>query len=376
MTEETVILKLKRIFLPGIILQSVLIGGGYATGREIVEYGGKFGASGWISGLAIFLGFSILATLSMEACRQWQVYDYKSLLKKLIGKGWIIYEVIYLLGAILVIAVMAAAAGELLHNTLGFNQWIGVCLIVSIVGFLNYKGDETIARLETIGTIVLFAAYLYFSFSIFASKGDAVIATFKNWNNSNMPESPSMMLLLGTGILYVGYNLGVFPASFFTFRTLTSRKQSIAAGIIAGVLMTVPWFLTYFALMAYYPDPAILEATVPWLIMLQEFHPAMIAAFSIVVGWTLIETATGMIHGFIGRIEEESRQRGKPIKKITKAWIALAALTAALVLSQVGIIDLVAKGYTFMAYAMILVYAVPLLAYFGKLLLNKKTKPA
>jgi uncharacterized membrane protein YkvI len=39
---------LKRIVLPGIILQSVLIGGGYATGREIVEYGAKFGANGWV----------------------------------------------------------------------------------------------------------------------------------------------------------------------------------------------------------------------------------------------------------------------------------------------------------------------------------------
>ena len=60
---------LKRIFLPGIILQSVLIGGGYATGREIVEYGAKFGASGWVSGLAIFLGFSLMSILAMEASR-------------------------------------------------------------------------------------------------------------------------------------------------------------------------------------------------------------------------------------------------------------------------------------------------------------------
>ena len=49
-----------RYFLPGIILQSVLIGGGYATGREIVEYGAKFGAYGWMAGAAAFLGFVIV----------------------------------------------------------------------------------------------------------------------------------------------------------------------------------------------------------------------------------------------------------------------------------------------------------------------------
>lgn len=36
-----------KYLLPGILLQSVLIGGGYATGREIVSYGAKYGAKGW-----------------------------------------------------------------------------------------------------------------------------------------------------------------------------------------------------------------------------------------------------------------------------------------------------------------------------------------
>lgn len=38
-----------KYILPGVLLQSVLIGGGYATGREIYSYGAKFGAMGWIS---------------------------------------------------------------------------------------------------------------------------------------------------------------------------------------------------------------------------------------------------------------------------------------------------------------------------------------
>ncbi len=43
-----------KLILPGIVLQSVLIGGGYATGREIVEYGAKFGAMGWLAGVGTF----------------------------------------------------------------------------------------------------------------------------------------------------------------------------------------------------------------------------------------------------------------------------------------------------------------------------------
>ena len=363
--------RFKRIFLPGIILQSVLIGGGYATGREIVEYGGKFGASGWVSGLAIFFGFSFISILSMEACRQWQVYDYKSLLKKLIGEGWVAYEIVYLLLAILIIAVMAAAAGEILNQTLNFNKWVGVFLIIAVVGFLNYKGDEVIAKLETLGTIALFAAYIIFAVTVFTNKGDAIIELFDKWDTSYLPDAPGIGLLLWTGILYVGYNLAVYPASFFTYRDIQTRRESIIAGVISGLLMTIPWFLTYFALLAYYPNKNVLAATVPWLKILEQFNPLLIGMFGVIVGWTLIETATGMIHAFIHRIETEVMERkGTPLKKINKAMISFVALIAALVLAQVGIIDLVARGYEIMAYAMIVVYAVPLLLVSGKLLMK------
>ncbi len=363
---------LKRILLPGIILQSVLIGGGYATGREIVEYGGKFGASGWISGLAIFFGFSLISTLSIEACRQWKVYDYKSLVKKLIGPGWIAYEIVYLMLAILIIAVMASAAGEILNSTLGFPRWIGVILIILLVGFLNYKGDEVIAKLETFGTIALFAAYIIFAITVFSNKGSEIAVTFSQWDTSYLPDAPGIGLLLWTGVLYVGYNLAVYPASFFTYKGIQSKRESILAGLASGLLMTVPWFLTYFAILAYYPDVNVLAATVPWLKMLEPFHPALIVTFGIVVGWTLVETATGMIHAFISRVEKEVLERkNEPLKKTTKAIISAAALIAALLLAQVGIIDLVAKGYTIMAYAMIAVYGLPLLFFSRKLLFKK-----
>ena len=363
--------QLKHIFLPGVILQSVLIGGGYATGREIVEYGAKFGASGWVCGLIIFFGFSILSILTMEACRIWKVYDYKSLLKKMVGPVWIAYEIVYLLLTVLVIAIMASAAGEILNNTLGFPRWIGVLTIIILVGLLNYKGEEAIAKLETIGTVALFIAYFIFAAAVYNTKASAIARVFNEWDTSYVSSPPSFGILLLTGLLYVGYNLAVYPASFFTFKNIHTRKQSIAAGFVSGFLMTVPWFLTYFAFMGYYPQQAIIASAVPWLEILKSFHPVMVIIFGVVMGWTLVETATGVIHAFISRVEKELEEKQKaPLKNITKALISSIALIASLLLAQVGIIDLVAKGYSFMAYAMIIVFALPLIWHSRKLLSN------
>ena len=44
-----------KYLVPGILLQSVLIGGGYATGREVISYGAMYGAKGWLAGLATLI---------------------------------------------------------------------------------------------------------------------------------------------------------------------------------------------------------------------------------------------------------------------------------------------------------------------------------
>lgn len=362
---------LRRIFLPAIILQSVLIGGGFATGREIVQYGARFGAAGWMSGLAIFFGFTLMAILSFEACRIWEVYDYKSLLKKLIGKFWIAYEFSYLILGVLIIAVMASAAGEILHTTLQLNVWMGIVLIILLVGFLNFMGENFIAKMKTIGTLALFGAYTLFGITVFNSRGAEIFTTLAI-GNYGLGTGQEVLYIIWTGITYVGYNLGVYPSSFFTIKTFQKRTESIKAGLLSGLLMTVPWFLTYLSILAYYPDERIMNAPVPWLVMLSPFGNYLVVVFGIVAGWTLVETATGIIHAFIGRINVDiQKNTGKPLAGKFKALISILALAAALMLARVGIIDLIAKGYSVMAYAMILFYAVPLLAFAPKLLLKK-----
>ena len=90
-----------RYILPGVLLQSVLIGGGYATGREIYSYGAKFGAYGWIAGLAITIGFALFAFLTFEICRIYKVYDYKNYIKQVIGPLWPLMDVLTILIAIM-----------------------------------------------------------------------------------------------------------------------------------------------------------------------------------------------------------------------------------------------------------------------------------
>ncbi len=351
-----------KYMLPGIVFQSVLIGGGYATGREIVAFGAKFGALGWWSIFAIFFGFSLVSALTYEFARIYRVYDYKNWIKQLIGGFWPLFDILFMVMAILVIAIVASATGAIVRDFLGWPNWLGVLIVIAIVGMLNYYGRHMIEKFKTYGTGILYLGYIVFAGIVLTTKWGAIQEVFATGNTSYM-DSVSIGAVLWAGILYVAYNLVCMPATMFTLDRQTERKHAIWAGIITGLLATIPFILTYLAVMGFYPDETVMGAEVPWLQMLKTSGGTWVTIlFTLVVGWTLIETCTGLIHAITDRVDANLKELGKAgLSQQQNVYLSLGILIASLVLSKVGIIDLVAKGYTYMAYGFLVLFVLPLL---------------
>lgn len=350
-----------RYVLPGVVIQSTLIGGGYATGREVVQYGAGYGALGWITGLTILIGFAIMAFLMFEIARLFRAYDYRSLVKQVLGPFWFLYDIIYFLLAILIIGIVIAATGSILESTLSLNYWVGVTLIAVLAGVLNFYGTKWIERFKTFGTTALFIGYIIFAVLVISNTWGDMKEVFATGDTSYV-ENFSWWTLILSGLIYVGYNLAVYPAALFTVKRQRSIKDTFIGGIIAGVLMTVPWFLTYFALMGNYSSTKVFDADVPWLQMLDGYGLWVTILFGLVVGWTLIETATGMIHAFIDRVNYNLEEVGKkPMSRGQDALVAIVGLVLSALLASVGISDLVDIGYTILGYAMLIVYGLPMI---------------
>ena len=265
---------------------------------------------------------------------------------------------------------MASATGEILKSTLNLNYWVGVGMVAVIVGFLNYYGENLIVRFKTLGTIMLFLAYILFGALVVWENGNRIIENV-DFSLASNPDY-SIGLVVWTGILYIGYNLSSYPPALFTVRNLVSQKDVVKASLITGLMMCLPWFLTYYALLGFYPDQTIFGASVPWLKMLDTFGTSVVVVFGVVVGWTLIETATGMIHAFIARLDNHYRElKNKGLSNRVKSLVSLIALGLAVVLAQFGIIDLIAIGYSAMAYGMITIFAIPIMFWGLKSLLFK-----
>src|SRR5699024_4493754 len=249
---------------------------------------------------------------------------------------------------------------------------VGVALMVVLVGLLNYYGEGLIERFKSIGTVALYLGYILFATLVISKNWDAMVHTLSSGDHSLHPDV-SMWAVIWSGLLYVAYNLAVYPAALFTVQRQTRLQHTAVAGLVAGLFMTIPWFLTYFALMGLYPQKGIFDASVPWLEMLGPEAAWVMVVFGIVVGWTLGETATGRICRQAARGDQTPVEVGrKPLSRRFSGGVAVVTLLLALILAQVGIIDLVAKGYTAMGYAMIIVFAVPLLLRGTYLIVTRK----
>ncbi len=361
-----------RLLLPAIIAQSVLIGGGYATGREVVEFGARFGSVGWIAVLAVFIAFTVMSILVFEFARVTRAYDYKSFVKGLIGPAWPVFDVLYAVMAVLVIAVMAAASGTIMEATIGVPYMVGILAIVAVVAVLLFYGSRLIEAFKTLGTTALYLGYIVFGVVVLTAGWPQVTEVFASADTQHAASGAagvSMWAVIGIGILYVGYNLAIYPAVLFSLHRQGKRSHSVLGGLAAGVIMTLPFLLTYLCVLAFYADGGVVDAEVPWLYMLDATAGTwVVVLFGIVVGWTLMETSVGLIHAILDRLDRDlvhrnvpGAKKGEGLSGLQKGALGSLALLAAAALAQVGIVSLVGVGYLWMAYAFLAVFALPLL---------------
>jgi hypothetical protein len=118
--------RFQRFLLPGFAFKAVVIGGGYATGRELAEFFLPSGPWGGIAAMLLaMLIWSIVCVATFLFARLSGARDYLTFVRALLGPGWIAFEVAYLLFVVLILAVFGAAAGAIAEATFGVPRILG-----------------------------------------------------------------------------------------------------------------------------------------------------------------------------------------------------------------------------------------------------------
>lgn len=346
--------KFRKYLLPGFVFQSVVIAGGYGTGREIVEFFLSYGPLRGLLGMLLVstVVWSLVSAVSYEFARRFRAYDYRTFFRRLLGRGWVAFEAFYVIGVLLVLAVIAAAAGSILEETFGFAYGAGVGLIMVAVGLLLFYGTETIERVLAAWSLVLYAVYaVLFAWSI-TRFGSEIGAAFRSGGGAGG-------WVVG-GLQYSAYNIATIPVVLFAVRHIETRREAIGAGLLAGVIGILPGLLFYIAMAGHYPE--ILDRPVPANHLLEALGSrAFQVVFQVVLFGTLIETGTGMVHAVNERLSATFAERGRQLPRVARPVTAVVFLVAATLLAPVGLVDLIARGYGTITWAFLFVYILPIL---------------
>lgn len=344
-----------RIYIvPGAVIQSVMVGGGYGTGREIVEYFTSYGAIGGILGIGVaFVVLAAVIATTFETARVFQTYDYRKFFKGLLGTGWIAYEVLVILLFLLVLAVLASAAGNILQDNFGIPYGAGLLIMLLVVGVLTFFGRNLITTALTFWSFFLYAVFLVFLIAVFGSDRFSFGTAFDTAD-----------IAIGwwrSGLQYAAYNLAVIPLLLYVARDFETRKEAIGSGAVAGVVAMAPALMFQFAFVAAAPD--VLHEPIPVYWMIEQLGlTSLLVIYSVMLFGTFIETGAGILQGINERIDGYLNEtRGSNMKPTSRAAIAILAILVSAGLSLIGITDLIAKGYGTMAWGFLLVYVLPLM---------------
>ena len=169
----------RRYLLPALALKGVIIGGGYSTGRELIEYFLTMGPVGAMLAMAVAAAmWSLIAAMTFALAHHFRSYDYRAFIERLLGRAAVIFEICFLLFSILLLAVFGAAAGELGVSLFRLPALVGTVALAVCIAIIAGLGENAVEAMFKYVSMLLYTVYAAFLVLALTSFGDRISASF------------------------------------------------------------------------------------------------------------------------------------------------------------------------------------------------------
>lgn len=347
--------RFQRLILPGLAFKAAVIGGGYATGRELAEYFIPSGPQGGVLAILVaMLAWSIVCAITFTLAHATRSFDYRSFFGALLGRGSVVFELAYLVFMVLILAVFGAAAGAIGAAMFGWPTLAGTLLLMAGIGLFTAFGNHAVEQLFKWVSFFLYGIYAVFVALVLSGFGGRALAHFQT-------PAPMDGWLAG-GLTYAGYNIVGAVIVLPLARHFTSRRDAVVAGVLAGPLAMLPGLLFFVCMVAWYPQIGA-EALPSDFILRQLNLPIFHVLFQAMIFSALLESGTAAVHAANERIAAAWRtHRARELSNAERFAIAAAVLVGSIFIAdRFGLVALIARGYRALAWLFLLVYVAPLL---------------
>lgn len=359
---------------------STHFGGGFASGAQIYSYFVQYGYWCLLMPVLAMLYNAVFFAYSLRFARKHEVYDYRSYNDAFYGKFAPIFsnlfELLYLCVMCIAPAVAFATGGATLSELTGLPYLLCTLLIGMVIFIISIFGTDLVRRVAWIVSICIIAGLLVVYLPNIFTQLPEISRSLQAMQDADTSFSAALYsaFLYGTFQLC---NIAVFVQHAKSFDFPKDTVKSMGVGFVINALMMV---MVVVGLITIYTNPEAATQSVPTLFMVKNGIGAqfMLPLISVLILLGAVSTAVNMVAAMVKRLCSYQRPQksstaentaaapsflNRPIGKfrVTGKEI-LAALICCLIdfsVAQFGLLTLIQKAYSFLAYLAIPVIVIP-----------------
>lgn len=371
-------------------------GGGFASGAQIYSYFVRYGIWCLIMPVLAMLYNTVFFAYSLRFARKHEVYDYRSYNNAFYGRFAPVFsnlfEVLYICVMCVAPAVAFATGGATLSELTGLPYLLCTFLIGVFIFVVAIFGTDLVRKVASVLSICIIAGLLIVYIPNIVSNFSGIADAVDSMTVAKLPFGDALYSAFLYGTFQLS-NIAVFVQHARSFEKPGDAVKSMGVGFAVNSLMMV---MVVLGLMTIYTSPDAAQQSIPTLFMVQNGVGAsfMTPLISILIILGAVSTAVNMEAAMVKRICKESgRETSVEQKKetdagrktagestagfkVTKKEIA-AALLCCLVdfgIAQFGLLTLIQKAYSGIAYLAIPVILIPYIVHM--IVTRFDTKPA
>lgn len=263
-----------------------VIGAGFATGREVVEFFGVHGGRG-IYGIALATALFMWAGVTiLDVTHCHPVYSYLDFLHQVLRLRVLVAAAdILFLGTLLTgIGVMAAAGGAILSRWGLQYTWACAAFLILCVILLS-RGSKSFLQANS-----------------WLAPGMAFIIVLLCLARIALPVGGGFFGPYGSAFLYVAYNTAIAAVALSTLKEHLTRKTVVWGGLLGGLSLGVLLLLVYLGV-AGLPD----QAEIPMGVLAEFILGKGQWIYDVVLMAAVLTTALANLHGLASRVAAGNR---------------------------------------------------------------------
>lgn len=343
-------------------------GGGFASGAQIYSYYVRYGVWCLITPAIAMIYNAVFFAYCLYFARKHEVYDYRSYNNALYGRFAPVFsnlfEVLYICVMCVAPAVAFATGGTTLSTLTGLPYLVCTLVIGVFIFIVAIFGTDLVRRVASVLSIcIIVGLFIVYIPNIIASSHE-ISQTASTMNSDAFPLGKALYSAFLYGTFQLA-NVAVFVQHARSFDKPKDAVKSMGIGCVINIIMMT---VVVLGIMTVASNPDMAKQSVPTLFMVQSGVGSrfLTPLISVLIILGAVSTAVNMVAAMVARICNKKPAKPAISPAAGSARITRKEIIAALIccladfgIAQFGLLTLIQKAYSFLAYLAIPVILIP-----------------